>query len=241
MDHFDGRPIDQISEDEILEIIRTKIVEDQWLDFKAETWPRTTEGDFELLHDITAFANAEGGYLFVGITTRKRQGRDVATGIKDVSESTGLVQRIRSRCQESVDPPIRGLDVQSKTVQRSDGPVDIVGIRVPPSDHGPHAFRWRDATIFVSRYGTDVRSMPVSELGRQLSRHYFPESETNRRLGQLAAEVHELQRLLQDMRTAPPSTASGPLAATDVNQLIEYMDERFRQMTDRPSDSEESE
>lgn len=242
MSRFGNRRIDEITGEEIEEIVNTPTPEDLWLEFKSDPWKQGNDGDFELLHDMTAMANAEGGYLFLGITTGKSQGRDVAMGMKHVSKVSGVVQRIRSSCQELVDPPIREIDVQPKSVRRPGGDcVDIVGVRVPVSHRRPHAFRWRDATVFVKRYGTDVRSMPISELGPELARSYFPQTETNRRLDELASEVRTLQREIPDLKTAVSPT-SGALAVTDVDdQLIEYMDERFKQITGRRSDTQETE
>ena len=241
MDWFNNRSIDQVTEAEVTAFVVNQTPEDQWLDFKRAPWARTPLGTFELLHDVSALANAEGGYLFVGITTNKDQGRDVAAGFRNVEASTGEVQRIRSLCQQFVDPPIIRLDVQPKTPQRDSGQTDVVGIHVPPSVRRPHAFRWRDASVFVARYGTDVRFMPIQELGRELSRIYFPETETNRRLGELTEEIRVLRREIEQLRETPPMPTAGPLGVTDVNQLIKYMDERFRRMTDEPSDAEESE
>ena len=202
MNWFDNRPIDQITEAEITALATNRTPEDQWLDFKGQPWIQSPLGNFELLHDVSALANAEGGYLFIGITTKKEQGRDIATGFRDVETSIREAQRIRSLCQQFIDPPIIRLDVQAKTLRRTTGQTDIVGIHVPPSVRRPHAFRWRDASIFVSRYGTDVRFMPVQELGRQLSRIYFPETETNRRLGELTEEIQILRREIEQLKEA---------------------------------------
>ena len=42
--------------------------------------------------------------------------------------------------------------------------------------------------------------MPVQELGRQLSRIYFPETETNRRLGELTEEIQILRREIEQLK-----------------------------------------
>lgn len=88
MNWFDNRPIDQIAEEDISAFATNRTPEDQWLDFKGQPWTQSPLGTFELLHDVSALANAEGGYLFVGITTKKEQGRDIATGFRDVEAST---------------------------------------------------------------------------------------------------------------------------------------------------------
>ena len=90
MDWFNNRSIDQVTEAEVTAFVVNQTPEDQWLDFKGAPWARTPLGTFELLHDVSALANAEGLYLFVGITTNKEQGRDVATGFRNVEASTGV-------------------------------------------------------------------------------------------------------------------------------------------------------
>ena len=82
--------------------------------------------------------------------------------------------------------------------------------------------------------------MPISELGPELARSYFPQTETNSRLDELASEIRALQREILDLKTVV-SPAPGALAVTDVDQLIEYMDERFQQITGTPSDTQETE
>ena len=74
----------------------------------------------------------------------------------------------------------------------------------------------------------------------ELARSYFPQTETNRLLDQLASEVRALQREMRDLKMAVPPS-SGALAVTDVDQLIEYMDERFRQITGNRSDRQDTE
>lgn len=83
--------------------------------------------------------------------------------------------------------------------------------------------------------------MPIQEIGRELSRIYFPETETNRRLGELTEEIQMLRREIEQLRETPSIPTAGPLGVTDVNQLIKYMDKRFQRMTDESSDTEESE
>ncbi|MDI1466291.1 ATP-binding protein [Catellatospora sp. KI3] len=46
--------------------------ETSWLDFKSSPYPiKTDKGKYELCKDVAAFANAQGGLLVLGISTRK--------------------------------------------------------------------------------------------------------------------------------------------------------------------------
>lgn len=79
--------------------------------------------------------------------------------------------------------------------------------------------------------------MPVQELGRQLSRIYFPETETNRRLGELTEEIQILRREIEQLKEA----SARPLGVADMDQLIKDIAERFRRMRDEPPAAEEAE
>ncbi len=75
--------------------------------------------------------------------------------------------------------------------------------------------------------------MPVQELGRQLSRIYFPETETNRRLGELTEELQILRREIEQLKEA----SARPLGVADMDQLIKDI----RRMRDEPPAAEEAE
>ena len=85
MSHFHNKPLTEIKPEDIRDLVNAGTVEDEELDFKHISWPDDEDGRFELLHDITALGNAQGGYLLIGIGTRKdAAGRDVPSGFASV-------------------------------------------------------------------------------------------------------------------------------------------------------------
>jgi hypothetical protein len=73
MDHFGGKRLSQLSPDEIRVLVDRKTAEDQQLDFKSKVWTDNEDGRFELLHDVTALANADGGYLLALAKTKQAE------------------------------------------------------------------------------------------------------------------------------------------------------------------------
>ena len=64
---FDGKPTSQISVAEIEVLVTERVSEDQYLDFKKQPYPTGDAGAREMIKDVSAFANAAGGYLIIGI------------------------------------------------------------------------------------------------------------------------------------------------------------------------------
>ena len=91
---FDGRYIDEISDDEIRALILNHIAERQHLEFKATINHRDDTDRLELLLDIASLANGGGGYMVIGI-------QDDGTGRAQCYASglVGDVQRIAQAVQ----------------------------------------------------------------------------------------------------------------------------------------------
>jgi predicted HTH transcriptional regulator len=64
---FEGKIIDEISDDEIKYLVAHHIGEKQYLEFKARVNCQSDQGKLELLRDIASMANSGGGYLIIGI------------------------------------------------------------------------------------------------------------------------------------------------------------------------------
>ena len=202
MNHFGGKEIAQIDPDEIKALVDNRVPEDQHLDYKQVPWKETDDGRRELLHDVTALANAKGGYLVVGLGTNKVGGQDVPSGFAPLQRPGKLAKRILDICFHYVDPRMQGLEAGPVLVPLARGSEDatVVLVHIPPSNQRPHGFDWGDATTFVRRYGAHVRRMPVSELGEMFSVRYFPETETSRQLAQLSQEVARLREAVEELK-----------------------------------------
>ena len=126
MNHFGGKEIAQIDAGEIKALVNNRVPEDQHLDYKQVPWEGTDAGR-ELLHDVTAMANAEGGYLVVGLGTNKVGGQ------KETEMPTGNIPTYRLTCKPK--------QVQSGRIDTSDLHLRAI---LTETDHlRPHGFGFR--------------------------------------------------------------------------------------------------
>jgi predicted HTH transcriptional regulator len=161
---FGNRRISHINDSELIGLIDTQY-EDQWIEFKAND--QVHIGD--MCKDITAMANAEGGYIFIGV----REQAGLAQDFVGVNNPDTLVNNIRS-CLPNIDPPIDGLDVAPRTFVWNGRTITLVIIHIPPSSIYPHGFIWNGTNNFVKRYGAEVQAYSTYSL----SVDFFPESVT---------------------------------------------------------------
>ena len=78
---FPGKLLNEISSSDILHLIQEKVAENTTLEYKREPWESNASGRDELLKDVSAMANSQGGYIIIGINTIKdSDGRDIPQG-----------------------------------------------------------------------------------------------------------------------------------------------------------------
>ncbi len=131
------------------ELLRDEIPEGQHVEYKVQLptkdgspdpWIRGDGkiGDRarnEILEEVVAFANAEGGNLVLGIReTSERPARP--DRIDPLPKCHGLAERIRHVARDCIEPQIPYLEVGG--VPCDTGGAGIVLIRVPPSRMAPH-------------------------------------------------------------------------------------------------------
>jgi hypothetical protein len=80
--------------------------------------------------------------------------------------------------------------------------------------------------------------MPISEIGELLSIRYFPETETSRRLTEVVDEVRALREEIVQLAAALGGAQADALAQTNVDRLLEMMEERFRRRYEDLEDEE---
>jgi hypothetical protein len=134
-----------------------RVTESATLDFKREL-PAGSSGKDELLKDVCAFANTEGGDLVYGVEEENGEAARIAPLPGDQREAE--VRRVLQTIDSNVEPRITGLT--HVTVAVLHGYVLI--IRVPASFDGPHSYRVNAARSFVLRNGPTTSDMTVDQL-----------------------------------------------------------------------------
>lgn len=216
--YFNNKKINEITEEDILNLIGN-VREDQWVDFKQQAYKFKNEEDqFEILKDITAFANAEGGHLLIGVSEKN----EIATGFFNIDNYQKIIKSIRYICLNYIEPRISNLEIKPFPISWEKKELTIIIIHVPPSNLKPHSIKWNNSTIFVKRYQDHIRDLPVSELGQLFAINFHPPivEEINERLKALEINNREFRRKQIDEKY-------DALDLGDSKELINLMDNRF--------------
>ena len=223
------RRISEITDQELIDLIGAQ-EEDQWIDFKQQDYhrdPTDQEGyKREICKDVTAMANAEGGYIFIGV----QETAGLAQGFLPVSNPDRIARSINSVCLQSIDPRIPNLEIKTRSFQWNGRNITLVIIHIPPSDLRPHSFVWKNFTHFVKRYGDHIREYPMSELEVAFSARHYPSI-----LGQIHAQLDTISRNIQQSRRSSLSPQEDALEQERVGDILHLMKLRFEEtISDEP-------
>ena len=215
------RRISEITDQELTSLIGYQ-EENQWIDFKLKDYHRDPNDrekhKREICKDITAMANAEGGYILIGVQETNR----LANGFFTVDDSDRIVEHINSVCLQSIDPRIQNLEVKPRSFEWNGTSITIVIVHIPPSDLRPHSFAWKNSTQFVRRYGDHVREYPISELSEAFSVRRYPAI-----IGQINDKLNAMLRNTRRDRRNSMSPEDDALEQEEVPDLLHLMKLRF--------------
>ena len=221
---FDNRSISEITDQELIDLIGNQ-EENLWIDFKQQDYHRdSTDPDKhqrEICKDVTAIANAEGGYILIGV----REESKIAQNFFTVDNAPSVAQSINAICLQYIDPRIPNLEVERYPLKWQDKDIDLVIIHIPPSGMRPHSFEWKNTTNFVKRYGDIVREYPVSELIQDLLVSYNPPI-----MSQIESQLASIVRNTQRERRDSTSAQDNALEAEEEGELIRIMELRFNEV-----------
>ncbi len=151
-----NRSLNDISIDDILSLVDERVPEGVHLEFKQAMYPNNKRD--EMLRDITAFANADGGYLILGI---EEDGNDHAKALSPIPEPVKTANSIRQICLSGITERIERLEIQAYETGFNQG---VVVIHVPSSDRRPHMVTFEERNEIVRRYERMKLKMTLAEL-----------------------------------------------------------------------------
>ena len=157
------RRISEITDAELKDLIGNQ-EENQWIEFKRQDYP-TDPNDSEkrrneICKDVTAMANAEGGYIFIGVQEKSGIAQDFCT----IDKPDSIAQSINDICLQYITPRIQNLEVKQRSFEWNGEEINLVIIHIPPSGLRRHGFVCKNSTHFVKRYEDNIRYYPMSEL-----------------------------------------------------------------------------
>ena len=223
------RRISEITDQELIDLIGNQ-EEDQWIDFKQQDYHRdlTDQEEYkrEICKDVTAMANAEGGYILIGVQEKA----GIAQGFLPVKNPNKIVQSIYSVCLQSIDPRIPNLEIKTRSFKWNGRNITLVIIHIPPSDLRPHSFVWKNFTHFVKRYGDHIREYPMSELAEAFSARHYPPI-----IGQVNDRLETILSHIQQSRRSSMSPQENALEQQETKDLLHLIKLRFEEaISDEP-------
>lgn len=132
------KPFGDLEESDLQMLIDNNIREGKEVEYKEALVLHTDEQKQEFLHDVSSFANTEGGYLFYGIRERKEDAGNPLElcGLKgeNPGKRIGDMEQI---IQSGLDPRLYGISFVPVTLPFHDGRIAIV-LSIPKSYASPH-------------------------------------------------------------------------------------------------------
>ena len=156
---FDGKPIDEITDEELDSIVQEHISELQHLEFKVTINYRDDNEKLEFLRDIASLANGGGGYMIIGIRDDGK-GRAIKYEPTLLGDIGNIAKAITSLCQDHIRERIDGLEIRERNINGN----PILVVRIPISSHTPHMVSFNNHTDFYSRYESGKREMTYGEI-----------------------------------------------------------------------------
>ena len=195
------------------------------LEFKVSvSW--NDSGKAELLKDVVALANAEGGHLIIGV---EEDDQNRAAAIVPINDAASVCERIRDLCADRIERRIAGL--QARAVNAGAG--QVVVVRVPNEEPKPHWIRMPKGAVRIpKRFGDGTRAMTLDEV-----RESVLSNRVLRTLEEVAARLKVI-----DVRSAGPADKPGEMPASrllreaDPSRLRPELDAQFQSVIgDAPS------
>lgn len=162
---FEGRRPSELSPTDIRSILGRR--EDIEIDFKQVAYSQTgkpeNEWKLSLLKDVTAMANTNGGYLFIGVeeTTTKQ-----AHQFLNINNAQGIAKSMHGICLHYIYEKLveDELTIEPYTVNDK----KIIIARILPGGNKPYMITYNDNTLFYMRCDNGHegfnRAMTVKEI-----------------------------------------------------------------------------
>ncbi len=150
---------ESINESDLSELVNAQVPEGAGIEYKKQLYGNSDSDKKELLKDISALANTNGGHLVIGIEEKD----GVASSIASISDTNpdSEILRMEQVVRSGIEPPIIG--VKMRAVNLADGGYTIV-CRIPKSWIGPHRVVAKGHNRFYLRNSAGVFEPGIDEL-----------------------------------------------------------------------------
>jgi len=145
----------------LLQFIELGIPEGAQIDYKeAMSGSSKNESNKEFLKDISAFANAHGGLLVIGVK-EPNDGLSIDSQIVGLSDGINLGKNLERIAATSIDPRIPGLLIKAVPIPNN---TDVILVFIPASMNKPHMVSYKKQRSFYIRHSESSVPMTTHEI-----------------------------------------------------------------------------
>ena len=158
-----GKPISEVTLEDVRRLVEARVPEGRSLDYKAELYDATPKGLREFAGDVAAFANTDGGLLRVwgvGATARRRPDRQPEAIVGMTGFTPGAFARYEQSLGSTLAPRLTESNSLCWALRR---PFGAVG-QCPAELGAPHMVTAEALTRFYYRTGTGRAVMDVDQI-----------------------------------------------------------------------------
>ena len=156
--------IEQLSLQTFRALVDNRATETNKIEFKKFSFLNgkvTTEQKEKIEKEIAAFANADGGTIFIGIDESKEKAASQIVGVGCGIQKLDEIQlAIQSRLLAKVHPRIYGISIQGFPLSDDDM---VMTISVPKSISRPHAVNDGNKDNFYIRHSNGITNMSLDD------------------------------------------------------------------------------
>jgi len=212
-----SKAFDDIDESDIKELVEQREAESYRLDFKRQAYDRTRDKK-ELRCDVTAMANASGGYLLLGVEEDVNNRAEKIVSVPAAETEAEWTEKVWST---GIEPRIPG--IRQKVVKTSEG--DVIVIFVARSTRAPHMVSFDGDDHFYIRHGTNRHHMTLDEIRDAFHKSYHLLEDLDHFLG---------RRREEHLRSTKPTlvVGAGPMSMRE--EVVNIHDERVRELLRDP-------
>jgi len=162
-----SKELNKLTKADLEKLITDKISENQQLEYKRELPARNGKketnsekiSDYarnEILSEIVAFTNSQGGYLILGISDNTR----IPEEICPIQNCDTIAAKLVQQCRDCISPPIPSLNIHP--ILFDDKNSGAIVIKVPKSHLAPHRLE-TDKECYIRR-GENCEKMNMYEI-----------------------------------------------------------------------------
>lgn len=153
--------VQNMSDESLLRFLKLGLQEGAQIDYKeALSGSSKNETYKEFLKDISAFANAHGGILVIGVK-EPEDGLSIDDQILGITDGMNLAKDLERVAATSIDPRIPGLLIKPVPIPNN---TDVILVFIPPSMNRPHMVSYKKHRSFYIRHSESSVPMTTHEI-----------------------------------------------------------------------------